>query len=359
MKAAIVGAVVVFGFTFCAAQEQALPPQEPWTSVREFNQRLLGAAPSRAEPAWRAHQDYRIGAEDLIDISVFEVPELSRTARVSASGEVSLPLIGLVKAAGLSPIQLERVLSELLRRSYVKDPQVTVFLKEFRSDPVSVVGAVKMPGLYYIRTRKSLLEVLAMAQGLSEGLHRHPGRTVLITRSSSPQASAGSGPAIVTNDTSSAVGEASSGGTAGVVEVPLKELLNSGDPQWNVPVYPGDVVKVPPAGTVYVAGDVRSPGGFPLTDFDNISVIQALAMAGGPTKSAKSNNAVIIRRDALGNRTEDRIHLGRVLKGTEPDVMLGANNILFIPGSVAKKAALRGIEMAISAATGILIWSRY
>jgi polysaccharide export outer membrane protein len=146
---------------------------------------------------------------------------------------------------------------------------------------------------------------------------------------------------------------------AEIVEVPLKELLNSGDPKWNVPVYPGDVVKVPPAGTVYVAGAVRSPGGFPLTDFDYISVIQAVAMAGGPTKTAKRSQTAIMRLDADGNRTEQQIDLGRILKGKDPDLMLGANDILFVPGSVGKAAALRSIEMAISMATGILIWGRY
>ena len=331
------------------------PPPEPGAAVREFNERLLEVGPSRGKSAWLTHQDYRIGAEDLINISVFEVPELSRTARVSASGELSLPLIGRVKAAGLSPIQLERVLSELLRRTYIKDPQVTVFLQEFRSDPVSVVGAVKMPGLYYIRTRRSLVEVLAMAQGLSEGLNRHPGRTVVITHQPRPQAAAGSW----SNDATEARREANGVGWSEIVEVPLKELLHSGDPKWNVPIYPGDVVKVPPAGVVYVAGDVRRPGGFPLTDFDNISAIQAVAMAGGPTRTARRNKSVIIRRNALGNRTEEKIRLKRVLSGKDPDVMLGANDILFVPGSVGKQAALRAIEMAIQTASGMLIWRRY
>ena len=356
MKAA--GFAVLFLFFFltgAAAQQPAPPAQEPGAAVREFNQRLLEAAPSRGEPAWLAHQDYRIGAEDLIDISVFEVPELSRTARVSAFGEISLPLIGRVKAAGLSPIQLERVLSELLRRTYVKDPQVTVFLREFRSDPVSVVGAVKMPSLYYIRTRKSLVEVLAMARGLSEGLHRHPSRTVLITHKPRPRGAAGTSP----NDATSAVEEGNGVGQAEIVEVPLKELLYSGDPKGNVPIYPGDVVKVPPAGTVYVAGDVRKPGGFPLTDFDDLSVIQAVAMAGGTTRTAKGSHAIIIRLHGFGNRTEERINLKRILRGKDPDVMLGANDILFIPGSATKKGAMRAIEAAIQTASGLLIWRRY
>ncbi len=212
-----------------------------------------------------------------------------------------------------------------------------------------------MPGLYYIRTGKSLVEVLAMAQGLSEGPTRHPGRTVVITRRPGPQGTAGASP----NTGTSAVGDEDGMGQAEIVEIPLKELLHSGDPKWNVPVYPGDVVKVPPAGMVYVAGDVNKPGGFPLTDFDNISTIQALAMAGGATKTAKRSKSVIIRRDALGNRTEQEIDVGRILKGKDSDVMLGANDILFVPGSVGKQVAMSAVEMAMRTVSGILIWRRY
>ncbi len=341
--------------TVCLAQ-QAPPPKDPAAALRELNERILEAARTGGATPSLEREDYQIGAEDLVEISVFEVPELSRTVRVSAAGEISLPLLGSVKVAGLSPLQLEQVLKELLRRTYVKDPQVTIFLKEFHSDPVSVVGAVKMPGLYHIQTRKTLIEVLAMAQGVSEGPYRHPGRTIVITRKPRWQAGAASSQA-----------EKSGGGTpsaendpaqAEIVEIPIKELLQSGDPKWNAPVFPGDVVKVVPAGTVYVAGSVTRPGAFPLTDFENISAIQALAMAGGTTKSASRKNALIIRADAAGNRLEQKIDLGRVLRGQDPDTKLGPNDILFVPGSVGKESAIRGIEAAIQATTGILIYRR-
>ncbi len=363
MKLSLLIAVLVVGAA--AVPAQTPPPRDPGATVREtlvpgdavreMNERLSQVARSASGLAGD-QQDYQIGPEDLVDIGVFEVPELSRTVRVSAGGEISLPLLGSVKAAGLTPLQLERVLRELLRRTYLKDPQVTVFLREFKSDPVSVMGAVKMPGLYHIQTRKTLVEVLAMAQGLSDGPMRHPGRTVVITHkprraAAAPQAEASSGgaeaPASLETETK-----------AEIIEVPLKELLQSGDPKHNVPVFPGDVVKVVPAGTVYVAGSVNHPGGFPLTDFDNISAVQALAMAGGTTKAASSRNAIIIRRDAAGSRLEEKINLGRILKGKDTDTMMGSNDILFIPGSVGKESALRAVEMAIQTATGMLIWRR-
>ena len=356
MRWALLTAVFVVGLTSCWAQEVALP-KDPAASIREFNERLIESA-QRGVRASLAQQDYQIGAEDLIEISIFEVPELSRTVRVSASGEISLPLIGAVKAAGLSPAQLEQVLKELLRRTYLKDPQVNVFLKEFRSEPVSVMGAVKMPGLYHIQTRKSLIEVLAMAQGFSDGPQRHPGRTIVITRR--PRTRGMRGATDTLQGDSSNGGAPASGendpGKAEIVEVPIKELLQSGDPQWNVPIYPGDVVKVVPAGTVYVAGDVIRPGAFPLTDFDNISAIQALAMAGGTKRLASRSEAFVIRRDAAGNRTEEKIDLARVLRGKDADVQLGANDILFVPGSVGKESVIRAIETGIQTASGVLIY---
>ncbi len=361
MRASILS---IFLFGLAAAAQL---PYEPGAAVREANERLKQMAVSGGSTSERL--DYQIGPEDLVDIQVFEVPELSRTVRVSAGGDISLPLIGSVRAAGLSPMQLERVLTELLRRTYIKEPQVTVFLKEFKADPVSVVGAVKMPGLYHIQTRKSLVEVLAMAQGLSDGPLRHPGRSIVITRkprlaqaAAQPLVSAG-GAATEAADALAAgvadAGDVAPGGVKSeVVEVPLKELFHTGDPKYNVPIYPGDVVKVVTAGTVYVAGSVTRPGGFPLTDFDNISAIQALAMAGGTTKSASQKRALIIRMDLAGKRVEEKLDLGRILKGKDADIMMGANDILFIPGSMGKESAIRALEMGIQTATGMLIWRR-
>ena len=323
-------------------------PEDPARRLHDLNERLLEQAKTTVADAELAHQDYRIGTEDLLDISVFEVPELSRTVRVSALGEISLPLIGPMKVAGLSPLALERALTDRLRETILKEPQVTVFLREFHSDPVSVVGAVKMPGLYHIQTKKNLLEVLAMAQGFAEGSARLPGRNIVISRKLR-QSSA-------TSDSDSAsmikIDEPA------IVEVPVKQLLESGDPKWNVPIYPGDVVKIAPAGTVYVAGDVTKPGGFALTDFDNMSVIQALSMAGGTLRTASRKACMVIRRDAAGNRVEQKINLVRILEGKDTDVMLGPNDILFVPGSVGRTATLRALEAAIQTGTGMLMWGR-
>lgn len=344
--------LMLFGFFATGSRAQDVPlPQDSGGTLREWNERILEVGRGGRGP--QAPPDYRIGAEDLIEVSVFEVPELSRTVRVSAGGEISLPLVGTVRAAGLSPLELEQVLTELLRRTYIKEPQVTVFLKEFKSDPVSVVGAVKVPGLYYIQTQKTLIEVLAMAQGFSEGPQRLPGRTILISRRSG-RSSEKDLPFV--DPGPSGVVPLDAKGASGSVEIPIKELLQGQDPKWNVSIYPGDVVRVALAGTFYVAGEVNRPGGFVLTDFENISVLQALAMAGGTKRSASSKNALVIRRDAAGNRVEEKINLKRVLKGQDREAVLGANDILFVPGSASKESALRAIESSIQMATGILVW---
>ena len=346
MRALILAVLCLAGAAFCFGQTTPVPAAiPPDAAVQDWNAKLLEGASQQVTSAEK-EKTYHIGAEDLIEITVFEVPELSRTVRVSAGGDISLPLIGSVKAAGLSPVELEQSITEALRKSYVKDPQVTVFLKEYRSDPVSVVGAVKVPGLYQIQTQKSLIELLAMAQGFSENPKMLPGRTIVITHKNG-------------SDAVPTVGEGAPDKSAEgqrIEEVPTKALLESGDPKWNVAIFPGDVIKVVPAGTFYVAGDVKQPGGFPLTDFDAVSAIQALAMAGGTTKTARLKDAVIIRRDAAGNRVEEKVDLKLAYSGKAIDAKLGANDILFVPGSVSKAAGLRAVEASIQVATGLLIF---
>lgn len=283
-----------------------------------------GANPSGAE-------EYRIGAEDLLEITVFESSELNRTLRVSASGEITLPLVGPVRTAGLTPQALESVLEELLRHTYLKDPHVGVFVREMQSHPVSVFGAVKKPGVYQIRGEKTVVEVLALAEGLAEDA----GDTVLIERG----------------------GGVNTGPPGETVEVNLKSLLTSSDPHANERVRPGDIVKVTRAGIVYVVGEVRKPGGFLLRTNENISVLQALALAEGLTRTSARNQARIIRTNPeTGVRQELPIRLGEVLAGRAPDPLLLARDIVFIPNSAARSALLRGLEAGLSTVTGLAIY---
>jgi polysaccharide export outer membrane protein len=287
-----------------------------------------------------ANEEFRIGAEDVLDINVFDAPELNRTVRVSEDGEISLQLLGTLRATGLTPRELERVLQELLRRTYMKDPHVGVFVRELQSHPISVVGAVKMPGVFQIRGSKSVLEMISMAQGLSDDA----GETVTIMRGSgraAPEA------------------KAANQRVAGkMFEINLKRLMGSGDPSSNISVHSGDVVKVSRAGIVYVVGGgVKTPGGFVLKNNENISVLQALALAQGLTRTSSKNHAVIIRTDQETNqRIEIPVNLGKILTSKAADPVLQPRDIVYVPDSTAKNVMYRGAEAALSTATGVAIY---
>jgi polysaccharide export outer membrane protein len=333
------------------APVQALStPREVTTD--DYNQRLGQLKQSLPGPvAIFGAEDYRIGPQDLLEISVFEAPELNCAARVSASGEISLALVGTVQAAGLTPKALEFVLQELLRRSYMKDPHVSVFMKEMQSHPVSVFGAVKKPGVFQIDGPKSLVEILSMAEGLAEDA----GDTVIVMRGASlagaerPAVDSpspdGKSEVPATNATS-ASGDLAGGAT---VESSLKNLLESGDPRYNVIVYPGDVVKVARAGVVYVEGGVKKPGGFMLKTNENISVLQALALAEGLTRTAAGSHARIMRTDeTTGTRTEIPIDLDKILAGGIKDPLLHPRDIVFVPNSTGKSVFYGSTQAAVS-----------
>ncbi len=345
------------------------PPKFQGETTQDYNQRLEQLRKVLAEKVPEARADeYRIGPEDLLEITVFEAPELNRSVRVSASGEFSLlPLSGAVKAAGLAPRELEFVLQELLRRTYMKDPHVSVFIRELQSHPVSVVGAVKKPGVFQVRGAKTLLEVLSMAEGLAEDA----GDTILVMRGAGlrgvlarddnkQEAGRQSSPAGEHANTEAA---ASSPPKEPVVEntleINLKNLLESGDPRYNVPIHPGDIVKVTRAGIVYVVGEVKRSGGFVLKSNENISVLQALALAEGLTRTSAKSQARIIRTDEkTGRRAEIPLNLQKVLEGKAPDPLLQSKDIVFVPNSGTRSALYRGAEAAVSILSGVAVYRR-
>jgi polysaccharide export outer membrane protein len=298
--------------------------------------------------------DYRIGPDDMLQIKVFDAPDLSQTVRVAGDGDISLPLLGTIKAAGMTPRELELVLQALLRRTYMKDPQVTVTVTEMQSHSVSVLGAVKTPGVFQIRGTKTLLEMLSMAQGLSPDA----GNAVVVMRGTgyafdsnhSPKAGEKSVAAAGVQDGASVSPVSASSantGEAKTIEISLKRLLNSGDPKYNVAIYPGDIIKVKAAGIVYVVGDVMRPGGFPIQDNEHMTVLQAIALGEGIGPDAQKNKAKIIRVAENGQQIELPIRLGDILGGKTPDPVLQPKDVLFIPkngASAAGKAALKTLS---------------
>ena len=311
-----------------------VPPER--SASAEWNQRLselVRAATPTSQVAVSA-QDYRIGPDDMLAITVLDAPDMSRSVRVSAGGEISLPLLGVIKAADLTPRELELVMAELLRRTYMKDPHVNIQVTEMQSHSISVMGAVRQPGVFQMRGDRTLLEVLSMAGGLADDA----GETVLVMRKPDVASNNGGG---VASD------QGKEQAAADTMQISLKQLLESGNPRSNVQVHPGDIVKVQEAGIVYVVGEVNKPGGFPIKKSERLTVLQVVALGEGLTRTAAKGSGRIIRTGDEGQRTEIPVDLGKILKGKAPDLQLMARDILFVPNSTTKSAARGTVDALV------------
>lgn len=317
--------------------------QQKVESSQEMNARIRQLA-----TAVQARQgDYVIGSGDLLHIEVFDVPELSRELRVGESGYISLPLLPVkVRASGLIPFQLEEKLAELLQvNGLVSNPQVSVFVKEQRSQPITVIGAVKKPLVYQALRQTTLLEVLSEAGGIADDA----GSTVIVTRAASPAAS---------SDTPGSPDSAEAAPLQRLtVTINLNDLLESGDSKFNIPLAGGDVVSVPRAGIVYVVGAVDRPGGYVLqNDREQMTTLKVLALAGGLKTTAKPHQAVILRNTGdFDKRQEVAVDLGKVLGRKAEDARLLPGDILFVPDSTGKRALRRIGDMAIGLTSGVAI----
>lgn len=319
-----------------------------WTSLAagRISAQTAPAAPSQpATPAATAtpvptSTNYVLGPEDEITVRALDVDEIDgKTARVDPSGSVDLPLVGKLKASGLSVGQFEAELTKRLQR-YVREPQVSVTVSDYKSQPVSVLGAVNTPGVYNLTGPSTLAQVLSKAGGL----RNDAGNTVNITRSKAwgpiPLATAKSDPS----------------GEFSTADINVKTLMDAKDPRANIVVKPTDVVSVPRADLVYIVGAVNKPGGFVLNERDNMSVLQAVSMSEGLTKTSSPKSAKIIRGGMTDARVEIPVNLSKILSGNSPDLPLLANDILFVPNSGAKTATYRILEAAIQTGTGIAIF---
>ena len=289
-----------------------------------------------------APQDYLITAEDLLDVYIVDVPELSREYRVSPSGQLSVPLLPEpLKVAGLTPDQLADQLAAAVRsHGLVSNPHVSIAVKESRAHSIAIAGAVKKPQIYYVFGRTTLLDVLSMAGGLED----NAGNIVRVTR----------GPLAMQAVANEGKAEAQRS-----VEIDLRRLLETGDPALNVPIFPGDSVTVPLGGVVYVVGAVNKPGAFTLsTQRQGMTVMQVLALSEDAKSTALRDKAMVVRRGAqyAGGREEIPVKLKEIMAGKAPDLPLQANDILYVPDSSSRKALHRGAEAAIQTITGIAIY---
>jgi polysaccharide export outer membrane protein len=288
-------------------------------------------------------EDYVIGSGDLLSVEVFDVAELTREIRVSESGFVSLPLIPVkIHAAGLTVFQFQDTVAELLQANgLVSHPEVSVTVKERHGEPITMSGAVKTPMVIQSVGRVTLLEALSQAGGLAADA----GEDIVVTRPAHP-----ANP----NDASG------TGTEATTITVNLHQLLDSGDPKFNIPLLGGDVVSVARAGIVYAVGAVQHAGGFVMeNDHEQMSVLKLLALSGGLTPTAKSHDAVILRRSDSGQRQQVPVDVKKILTLKGSDVLMAQDDILFVPDSLANHALRRTGEIAISLATGAALYRVY
>jgi polysaccharide export outer membrane protein len=357
-------------------------------STEDYNRKLEKLREQFAETRERQTRDYRIGPQDLLEINVFEAPELNRTVRVSENGEVSLPLLGGIHVARLTARELENTLAARLRE-FLKDPHVSVMVTAIESHPVSVIGEVNKPGVFQVRGSKTLLEMLSMAQGLAPDagdevlVMRNAGYTraqndgAQTTRAGSAERDSkdtagveggtgsddsGKNGALKKNATA-AMQETSDAGTkqgqqdSDTIAINLRHLLNSRDPGFNVPIYAGDIVKVTRAGIVYVVGAVKKPGGFTVKGNEQMSLLKAIALAEGLSSTSSKGHTRIIRTDeGSGKRSEIPVELGKILDGKAPDMNLQAADIVFVPNSTGKTVLFRSTDAIVNTASGVAIF---
>jgi polysaccharide biosynthesis/export protein len=330
---------VVFLAAVLGQDPQAPAPVPPAPAVQTTPAATGGPVDSED----RLRSTYLLGPDDQVAIRILDMDEVQdKPYRIDMRGNIRLPLVGRIHAAGLTVERLEIAIAESYK-TYVQDPDVTVAVVEFRSQPVSVLGAVNTPGVLQLQGRKTLFEILSQAGGLRPDA----GNRIKLTR----RKEWGAIPLPDAKDDAS--------GQFSIAEVSVKSVMDAKNPAENILVQPNDVISVPRAELVYVIGSVKRSGGFVLNEQEQISVLQALALAEGMDRTAAPKNARILRA-ALnsGDRTEVPVDIRGILAGTAHDVSMQANDILFIPNSAAKNATLRGVEAAIQVATGLVIWRR-
>ena len=329
--------LLAWGIPSAYCQENLQTPAQTNARIQE-----LAAIAAQTHPT-----NIPVGSGDVLHIDVFDVPDLSRDVRVSQDGQISLPLIpGKIQVGGLTTFQVEEKLEELLQvNGLVSHPHVSIFVKEQNSQPVSVVGAVNKPTVYQIIRPTTLLEILSQAGGIADDA----GSVVIITRSVVPAAES--------SKQGAATEPAPSAPQTQTITIDLRDLLESGDPAFNIAVYGGDIISVPKAGIVYVAGAVQQPGGFVLQNAgDQMSTLKAVALAHGTLSTAKLTQAVIIRRDSVtGQKKEINVDLKKVMDRKSEDPRMYANDILFVPDSTGKRAFYKTGEAALAITSGLVI----
>jgi len=267
--------------------------------------------PEKPEAEIQAPRDafvkaYRVGPGDLLEIKVFELDELSQTVRVSEDGSITLPLLGRVEIEGLTQEGVVNKLAALLAAKYVKNPQVTVFIKEYKSKQVAVVGAVDKPGNYELVGRKNLLQMISMAGGFTDKATDE----IYVLRQEE-------------------------NGDSVTIPIDLRDLLINGNQKLNIPIEPNDVINVPIDREikVFVFGRVTQPGALKFKISERVTLLKAVAQAGGWAEGAKQTAVVITRKEKDGRETKIRVNVKEIISGKRQDIELQEGDVVFVPES--------------------------
>lgn len=268
---------------------------------------VLISFPSQMPAQEKFTTDYRIGPKDLLEISVFGLDELNKTVRVSEDGKITLPLLGEVEVDGLTKAEVERKLSRLLEAKYLHNPQVTIFIREYQSKRVSVLGAVRNPGPYELLGRQTLLQVISEAGGLTE----KAGSDIIIIRQHPD-------------------------GSNTSLKIPIDDLILKGDARRNIPLQPDDIVNIPVEQTVliYVFGQVNNPGALEVKKSDIPTLLQAIAQAGGFSEGAAKGRVIIRRTDEEGKEQKIKVNVKDIINGKKKDIQLEEKDIIIVPESI-------------------------
>ncbi len=304
---------------------------------------FCAAAQQSAETAKKLDSGYVLGPDDQIVIHAIDSPEISdKPFLIGMNGNITLPLIGRVQAGGLTVEQLETELNTRLKK-YVHDPQVSVTVVEFRSQPVSVFGAVTKPGVIQLRGRKTLYEVLSMAGGPNETA----GSSLTVTRRRE------NGEIPLPGATIDPTGQFST------AELNVQEILEGKNPAANIEIKPNDTISVSEANSnmIYVVGDVEHGGAFTLGGRQKLSVLRALSLAGGLGRTAKPEKARIIRGfPGEAKPQEIAVNIKQIFNGKAEDIVLLPQDVLVVPTSSRKVFTTYSVPSLVSAAAYAAIY---
>ncbi|MCC7176490.1 MAG: polysaccharide biosynthesis/export family protein [Bryobacterales bacterium] len=284
----------------------------------------VASAQAQAAPSGRpVVEDYRVGPGDILAISVFGLPELEASARITNSGKIHMPRVGILKVAGMSTSEIENTISErLVKAELVKYPTVQVRVKDYRAQPVYILGEVMVPGQFIITNDMYLTDLITLGMGFNEVASPvgYLYRRKLKDESQSPVEA----PQATQQDEA--------------IPIDFAALSSGKHPELNLKLRGGDILYVPvaPQTRYFVVGEVRSAGSFDMRGAETLLASEAIARAGGPARTAKLSKAIVVRQEADGRRVEMSADFEAILKGKKPDFPIKPNDIIFVPGSAIK-----------------------